>query len=436
MTGSGAGPARGGAPAAPDPLDEAALAAVQRRTVLVLVLAQSLGAIGITVGVSTAALLAKEVSGSATFAGLVQTAQVFGASVASYLLARLMARRGRRVGQVTGLLAGAAGAAVAVLAGAIGSTVLLFVGALVLGGTTAANAAARYAATDLAPAHAKGRALSVVVWATTIGAVAGPNLSGPAGRLAQGLGLPYLTGPFLMGAVVMLVASVVVALAMRPDPLLLAQRLDAERGDQPGPGERAGSTWARAWESMRAQPALGAAVAGQALAHAVMVAVMVMTPLHMEHGGSQLEIIGVVISLHVLGMYAFSPVVGWLGDRYGRARCLAAGSVVLLASLALCGAAPYGHSWQITVGLFGLGLGWSLCTLAAAATVAERAPGAVRTDVQGVSDMVMGLTAAAGGAVSGVLVSWVGFGGLAAVSAVFAAGVLGCALVVGRHAQP
>ncbi|MGN0065846.1 MAG: MFS transporter [Nocardioides sp.] len=415
-------------------LDEDTVAAVQRRTVRVLVLAQSLGAIGITVGVSTAALLAKEVSGSATFAGFVQTAQVFGASVASYLLARLMARRGRRVGQVTGLLAGAAGAALAVLAGAIGSTVLLLVGALVLGGTTAANAAARYAATDLAPAHAKGRALSVVVWATTIGAVAGPNLSGPAGRLAEGLGLPYLTGPFLMGAVVMLVASVVVATAMHPDPLLLAQRLDAEQSAGQDDPADSGSTWSRAWAAMRDQPALGAAVAGQALAHAVMVAVMVMTPLHMEHGGSQLEIIGVVISLHVLGMYAFSPLIGWLGDRFGRARCLAVGALVLLGSLVLCGVAPYGHSWQITVGLFALGVGWSFSTLAAAATVAERAPVAVRTDVQGVSDMVMGLTAAAGGAASGILVSWLGFGGLAAVSAVFAAGVLGCAVVVGRHA--
>ena len=180
---------------------------IQRRTVRVLVLAQAVGAVGITVGVSTASLLARDISGSDTLAGLVQTSQVLGASVLSYVLARLMARRGRRVGQVTGLLLGAAGAFTAVVAGIIGSMPLLIAGALALGATTAANAAARYAATDLATASTRARSLSTVVWATTIGAVLGPNLSGPAGRVAEVLGLPELTGPFLMGGIVMLVAA-------------------------------------------------------------------------------------------------------------------------------------------------------------------------------------------------------------------------------------
>lgn len=421
--------------AAPGPGAPAAVvdvAHVQRRTVAVLVLAQAVGAIGITVGVSTASLLAREVSGSETISGLVQTAQVLGASIASYLLARLMSRRGRRVGQVTGLLAGAAGAFVAVLAGAIGSTVLLMAGALVLGGTTAANAAARYAATDLATAETKGRALSTVVWATTVGAVLGPNLSGPAGRLAEWLGLPYLTGPFLMGGVVMLLAAFVVQVAMRPDPLLTAVALagEEERGHV-----KEGSSWGRALTAFREHPPLAAAVVAQALAHAVMVAVMIMTPLHMEHGGSHLEVIGLVISLHVLGMYAFSPLIGWFADRVGRAVSLATGACVLLLALLLSGISPDGHSWTITLGLFLLGVGWSFCTLAAASSIAERAPLAIRTDVQGVSDMVMGLTAAAGGAAAGVLVALVGYAGLAAVSAVFAAAVLGCAFVVGRHTE-
>ncbi len=413
-------------------LTDSEVSRIQRRTVAVLVLAQAVGAIGITVGVSTASLLAREVSGSETVSGLVQTAQVLGASGASYLLARLMSRRGRRVGQVTGLLAGGLGAFVAVLAGAVGSTALLMAGALVLGGTTAANAAARYAATDLASASSKGRSLSTVVWATTVGAVLGPNLSGPAGRLATWWGLPYLTGPFLVGGVVMLLAALVVHVAMRPDPLLTARRLATGAESE---AVQVGTSWGRALGAFREHPPLAAAVVAQALAHAVMVAVMIMTPLHMEHGGSHLQVIGFVISLHVLGMYAFSPLIGWFVDRAGSSVALACGAGLLLASLLLSGLSPSGHSWTLTAGLFLLGVGWSFCTLAAAASIAERAPLRIRTDVQGVSDMVMGLTAAAGGAVAGVLVAEFGYAGLAAVSACFAVAIFGSALVIGRHGR-
>jgi len=405
-------------------------AAIQRRTVRVLVLAQAIGAIGITVGISTASLLARDISGSETLAGLVQTAQVLGASVAAYVLARLMARRGRRVGQVTGLLLGAAGALTAVVAGVIGSMTLLMAGALALGATTAANAAARYAATDLASPGTRARSLSTVVWATTVGAVLGPNLAGPAGGVAEALGLPELTGPFLLGGIVMLVAAVLVLVLMRPDPLLVARALAG--ADEAAP---TGTSWGRAVAAFRASPPLAAAATAQALAHAVMVAVMIMTPLHMEHGGAQLEVIGLVISIHVLGMFAFAPLVGLLADRVGRGPVLGAGALILLVSLVLCGLSPEGHSWQIVTGLFLLGLGWSFATLAASATIADLAPIEVRTDVQGTSDMVMGLTAAAAGAVSGVIVGSAGFGALAAFAAAIACGVAAAAVIVARHAR-
>jgi len=405
-------------------------AAVQRRTVRVLVLAQAVGAIGITVGVSTASLLARDISGSETLAGLVQTAQVLGASIWSYLLARLMSRRGRRIGQVTGLLLGASGALIAVIAGVVGSMLLLMVGALALGATTAANAAARYAATDLATPSTRGRALSTVVWATTVGAVLGPNLSGPAGAAAGGLGLPVLTGPFLLGAPVMLVAALLVHVLMRPDPLLVARSLAGNDVEPPS-----GTSWGRAMAAFAASPALTAAAVAQALAHAVMVSVMIMTPLHMEHGGAHLEVIGFVISIHVLGMFAFAPLVGVLADRIGRGPMLGVGAAILLVSLVLCGSSPEGHSWQITVGLFLLGLGWSFATLSASATIADLAPLEARTDVQGTSDMAMGLTAAAAGAFSGVIVATAGFDVLAAFAAVLACGVALAAALVSRHAH-
>jgi MFS family permease len=185
-------------------------------------------------------------------------------------------------------------------------------------------------------------------------------------------------------------------------------------------------------EILREQPAIAAAIGGLAAAHAVMISVMVMTPLHMEHGHAELRVIGFVISLHVLGMFAFAPLVGMAADRFGRVAVLAAGGVVLMVSLVLCARAPEGASHEIFIGLFLLGLGWSLATVAASTMVAELAPLGSVTDVQGTADLVMGLAAAAGSAASGVIVGELGFPALAGFSSVFAVAVLAAATLAAR----
>ena len=397
------------------PPDPASHAEVQTRTLRVLVVSQAVGAVGVTIGVATASLLARDISGSDAQAGLAQTFQVLGTAAAAYLLARLMGRRGRRVGLVTGYLAGATGAALCVAAGVLDSMVVLLTGAVLLGSTTAVNNGSRYAATDLAPEETRGRALSLVVWATTIGAVAGPNLTGVGAGLARRLGIPELTGGFAIGAVVLVVAAVWVVVLLRPDPLLLAQAAAGATAEA-----RSGRSWSRFTDALRAQPALASAIVGMACAHAAMVTVMIMTPLHMEHGGAHLHVIGFVISVHVLGMFAFSPLMGMATDRFGRAQVLGSGGVVLLVALALCGLAPEGSSWQIFAGLFLLGLGWSAATVAASTIIADLTPVAARTDVQGTSDMAMSLTAAGGGALAGVIVAWLGYPALAAFAGLLA----------------
>ncbi|MFL6060261.1 MAG: MFS transporter [Marmoricola sp.] len=398
----------------------------QRRTVRTLVGAQAFGALGITIGIATASLLAKDLSGSDELAGTAQTAQVLGAAGASWLLARLMAARGRRVGLVVGYLLGACGATVSVLAGVTRSMPLLLLGATLLGSTSSANYASRYAATDLAAPQGRGRALSVVVWATTIGAVLGPNLTGPAADLADGLGIPRLTGPFVLGAVGMVVAAVVIGVRMRPDPLLLARSLHVPSGT--GPVAAVPSLR----EVLAERPVIVAAMAGLAAAHAVMISVMVMTPLHMEHGGAALKIIGVVISVHVLGMFGFAPLMGLAVDRFGAPVVLALGAAVLLGALAFCAMSPDGMSQQIFGGLFLLGLGWSMSTVAASTLVAEQAPLAALTQVQGTADLVMSLAAALGGGVSGVIVGEYGFSTLAGFASLFALVALLAALYAAR----
>jgi len=264
------------------------------------------------------------------------------------------------------------------------------------------------------------------------------------------LGVPELTGGFAIGAVVLLVAAGWVWWRLRPDPLLLAQAaaglgpsigaeprgrswgrfVDVVRAVPDAGSEPRGRSWSRFVAVVRDVPAVGAAVVGMACAHAAMVTVMIMTPLHMEHGGAHLEVIGFVISIHVLGMFAFSPVVGWAADRFGRSPVLVAGGVLLLVALSLCAVSPEGTSWEITSGLFLLGLGWSFATVAASTVIADRTPITARTDVQGTSDMAMALTAAGGGALAGAIVGWLGYSALSVFAELLALSVVAAGVLV------
>ncbi len=410
------------------------IAAVQRRTLAALVVAQALAGLGLTIGIAATSLLARQVSGSESLAGLAQTTQVLGAGAASWGLAQLMGQRGRRVGLLAGYALGAAGGLLCVAAAVAGSFLLLLLGAAMLGAVTAANAQSRYAATDLSPPEHAGRHLSLVVWATTVGAVVGPNLTGPSAGLGRALGVPALAGPFLLGALGVAAAALVVALRLRPDPLLVAQEaalVSRRRLDPAGP-----SSVRRVRDVLCDHPPVRAAVAALTLAHAVMVAVMVMTPLHMRHGQASLEVIGVVISVHVLGMFAFSPLVGAAADRWGSARLMAAAAPVLLVSLVFCGFSPEGASWAIAVGLFLLGLGWSIATIAASALLTSASPSDARTDVQGAADLLMNLGAAVAAAVGGVVVGLLGYPALALLAGLLAAGVATAAEVARRSVRP
>ncbi|HSV41235.1 MAG TPA: MFS transporter [Nocardioidaceae bacterium] len=398
--------------------------AAQRHTIAVLTASQALGGLGIAIGIAVASVLAKDVSGKESLAGLAQTFQVLGTAVASYVLARVMGVKGRRIGLALGYLIGAAGAMLCVLGGAIESFPILLLGTFCLGTVTAANLQSRYAAADLARPEHRARAISIVVWATTIGAVLGPNLTGASGDLAEKLDLPRLTGPFLISFFAVLIAMAVVGLLLRPDPLLLARELEGVSAMVPP-----GTSWSRVATVMRERPPVVAGVLALSSAQAIMVAIMIMTPLHMDHGGASLNVIGLVVSGHILGMFAFSPFVGVLADSVGRVQVMVVGGLLLAVSLYLCGSSPTGESWQITLGLFILGLGWSFCTVAGSALLVEATPIEARTDVQGAADLIMNLTAATAGALAGVVVDGWGFGALNSLAAVLLVGVVAAVLL-------
>lgn len=382
---------------------------VQRRTVRALSISQVIGGVGQAIGIAVGSLLAAQISGTAAVAGLASTSSVLGAAVLAVPVARVMVASGRRPGLALGYVLALTGASLVVAASWAGSLAVMLVGMFLFGGATTAGFQARFAATDLAVPERRARALSLVVWATTIGAVLGPNLTEPSGALAAALGLDRLSGPFLISAVLFGVAAVFVVARLRPDPLLLARARDSD----PAAVEPARSVSVRrSLTAVLAIPDGRLGLLAVVVAHAVMVAVMVLTPIHLEHGGATLTVIGVVISLHIAGMFAFSPVVGWLSDRLGRRAAVVIGGGVLALALVVSGTASEHDSAQVGVGLFLLGLGWSFGLIAGSTLVTEAVPVGVRPQAQGASDLVMGLCAALAGALAGPVLDLAGYGGL------------------------
>jgi MFS family permease len=422
------------------PPTRAVVAAIQRRTVRLLVVNQIIGGIGVTIGVSVGALLAARIAGTAV-AGLAQSAAVVGGALLAVPITRIMTGYGRRPGLVTAYLVGAVGGVLVVLAAMTRQVPLLFAGMLLFGGGSAANLQARYTAVDLAEPARRGRQLSLVVWATTIGAVAAPNFATLADGITRGWGLPSLAGPFLFSAVAFALAAGVLLVLLRPDPLLTARRLAAAEAPEPavvpasvapdGAGARRRRAGMRAaWRVVRARPAARLGIAAVAVGHLVMVAVMSMTPVRLDeyHADADvLGVVGVVLSLHIAGMYALSPVVGWLTDRLGRRPVILGGVAVLLAACAVAGGSGH-HTAGLSAGLVLLGLGWSATMVAGSTLLSESVPADVRPSVQGLGDLTMGLAGAGAAALSGFVMQVADYPTLALLAAIATAPLLALAL--------
>ena len=392
-------------------LTAAEQAVVQRRTVLILSFGQVLGGIAFGATVSLGALLAADISGDDALSGLATAAVTLGAALCAIPLARLASRVGRRRALTLGNLFALAGIAIVILAAALRIFPLLLVGILLIGAGNAGNLQSRFAATDLAAPQHRGRDLSIVVWATTIGGVAGPLLLGPGEIVGQTIGMPPQTGSYLFSLVAQSAAFVLYVVALRPDPLLSAQRLTMD----------AAATASAAQIVDRPKVARYAmfAVAGS---HVVMASVMAMTPIHLSHmahashGGHATTadvslLVGVTIALHVAGMYALSPVFGILADRWGRLRVVLVGQGLLAASL-LFAIFANDQAWGVMTALILLGLGWSAATVAGAALLTEASAPELRTRRQGRSDSLMSLSAAAGAVLAGIVLSNFQYAGL------------------------
>jgi MFS family permease len=391
--------------------------AVQRRTLQVLFTTQVAGGVGLSIGMSVGALLAADMV-SVGVSGLAQSAVVMGAALLAVPATRIVRAYGRRPSLAAAYLVAALGGLITVIAAITKSIPLLFVGFFLFGGGTTASLQARYAAVDLAPRELYGRHLSFIVWASTLGGVVGPNLSAVAGTSLTRYGVPALAGPFVFSTVLFALTALILFLGLRPDPLHVARQSDMAQSPA-APMAKAGMRVAL--DAVLANPSARLGVAATAVGHVVMVAVMAMTPVHIRGAGHDaahtLRIVGIVISVHVAGMYAFSPVMGFLSDRFGRDRVIFGGIALLLAACAVAGTA--GHdSTRLAVGLVLLGLGWSATMVAGSAMLSASIAPELKPSAQGLSDLRMGIAGASAGALSGAVVQGFGYPTLTLVAAI------------------
>ena len=387
------------------------IATQQAKTVKVLASAQVLNGLGVAGTVAAGSLLVASITDSETLAGLAQTSSVLGAAALALPLARLTAKGGRRLALSVGYVAGVVGSLLAILGGAEENLILMLLGTFFVGAASAAGYQARFAAIDLATNETRAKQLSFVVWGLTIGAVAGPNLMEPSGNLAEGMGLPRLVGPYLISAVSLFLATLVIQIFLRPDPYLLAQKEAALTS-------AAKRSTKQALSHIRKNEKALFAILSIAIGHVAMVSIMVMTPVHMAHVDVTLTIIGLVISIHVVGMYAFSPIVGSISDRIGRINTIKIGVLTLLLSALISGFAAADDAITLGIGLFLLGLGWSFTLIAGSAFLTETVAPEVKTSAQGASDLVMNLSGAGGGALAGVIIGTLSYGWLCLFAAI------------------
>ena len=370
-----------------------------KRTLIIISISQIFGGAGLAAGVTVGALLAQQMLGTDAFAGVPSGLFTLGSAGAALIVGRLSQRYGRRTGLTAGFLIGGLGAIGVITAAIINSVFLLFASLLIYGAGTATNLQARYAGTDLANNKQRATAISITMVFTTFGAVAGPNLVNVMGDFALSIGVPSLAGPFILSAAAFILAGLVLFVLLRPDPLVIARTIEASKQESNRLGFSADT------EQMVNKRGIIVGAAIMVLTQIVMVAIMTMTPVHMRHHGHDLGEIGLVIGFHIAAMYLPSLVTGVLVDKFGRtAMAIASGATLLLAGL-ISAIAPGDSMILLVIALSLLGLGWNFGLISGTALIVDSTDTSNRAKTQGTVDVLIALSGATGGALSGMIVA-------------------------------
>ena len=373
------------------------LSRLARKITWVLFANQSLASAGFIAAATINSIIGARLGGSASFAGVPSAVYLVGAAFAASAWGYVMDRVGRRNGMVAGLIIGVIGNALVLIAIGISSFSLFLTGMVLMGITNAAVVLGRFAAAEVNPPEHRGAAISNVVLGGTFGAIVGPLLVGPVGTLAGRLGMDELAGAYIATLVLFAISSVVVFVGLRPDPRDLGKQVAAAH---PDPSFSATGEARPIFEILR-QPAALVAVSAMALGQVVMVAIMVITSLHMSDHQHDLSDISAVIASHTFGMFAFSVISGRLADKWGRGPVILTGASTLLLSCIVAALSP--DVFPLAVALFLLGLGWNFCFVGGSALLADQLSPLERSRTQGTNDLLVGLASATGSLGSGIV---------------------------------
>ena len=381
----------------------------------VIATSAGIGSLGLAAGGTAGALAATQLSGTQAAAGLPLGILVAGSAVAAVLISRRTEHRGRASGLGLGYAIGATGALVVIISMLAADMALLLLGSFLLGAGNPAIFLTRYAGAAAVPARQRGRGLGLVFLATAVGAVIGPNLLGPTAIVATAVGLPELAGLYLLAIPAFGLAAALIHFAERGSPH------GANADVEPGQGLRRAA--------MTLRPGARAGLAVLTAGNLVMVGVMAVAPVHLQLHGQELDVIGIIVGIHVLAMFAPAPLTGVLVDRLSPRPVIVAGAGLLLAAGISLAALDASRPEAMLIGLLLLGLGWNASVVGGSALLTEATAEHDRPALEGLGEIAMGLAAAIGTPLAGLGAGLGGFSIVAMIgalaAAILAAGALG-----------
>ncbi len=388
-----------------------------------LFVAQVCGSTGHSIGMAIGSILAASITGTNTWSGLPVAVGALGTALASWPLARLMARSGRRPGLALGYGLAVIGALLGMAGVAVHSFPLMLGGMALFGISNTSNLLARYAAADVSPGAERGRAMGLIVWGSTVGSIIGPNLMAPALRLGALLGVESAASAFLIAVAGYALAALLIQIFLRPDPLSIARGAQAiaDTGRPAKAARRLGAIL----RDVRVQ----IAVATLSISQFVMISTTSTSPVYLHDQGHHVGTIGLAVSAHLAGMYVTSPLSGWLCDRFGRLLMIGAGASILIVAVMLAGLVPGSDRALIMLALFLNGVGWNLAFVSGSALLTDALAPAERASTQGLADLSMGLMGALGSTAGGMILGVWGFAVLNAVGGVLILGPLAVSLL-------
>ena len=373
---------------------------IQKRTLRVLIVGQIAGSAALSAAVTVGAFVIQDMLGQKTpWGGIASATVTIGTAFMAQMLSRLMLRQGRRRGLMLGYSLALIGGVIAGFGVEQQSLAIFLCGLFLFGNGQSANLLSRYAATDLAKAENRGAAMSKILFASTFGAVFGPILIKPAEHLGQTLfGWNLYTGPWVFSGLFFITSFINAALRLKPDPLVVSGGIALRKSVDKDVAQDERLSVLRFLSS---SPKTRLAFYAMVISHVTMVAVMTMTPVHLRQHGHE-TVSAYIISLHIAGMYAFSPLVGRFSDRHGRLNTLLVGCLILMLSTIMSASAGSNPA-VFFPSLWLLGVGWSFGLIGSSSLLVDSVPIGYRVKVQGSADVAMSLFGGAAGFSSGFI---------------------------------